>query len=63
VLTQLASAPALLLTLAQLTTGMPEAQLGALPLDDVLAIAGAAVQLNFTSSAGLRDFFAALGGA
>ena len=56
----LADAPGLVLRLCALATGLSEAELAALSLDDVLALGAAAVQLNFVESVGVRDFFAAL---
>ena len=56
-------APAFVLKLASLSTGVAEAELSGCCFDDVLAVAAAALKLNFIDSAGVRGFFAALAGA
>jgi hypothetical protein len=61
-LSSLGSAPAAVLRLVALCTGEGEAQLAEWAFDDVLAVAAAALQLNFIDSSGVRDFSVALGG-
>jgi len=59
---RLAGAPQAVLRLAAQCTRMTDAELARWPLADVLAVAAAALRLNFIDSAGVRDFFGALGG-
>lgn len=54
----LLGAPACLLRLCSLSSGISETELAARPADDVLALSAAAVELNFVQGAGLRSFFA-----
>lgn len=60
-LASLASAPQVVLKLAELTSGISERELADWAFDDVLAVAAAAITLNFIDSAGVRDFSSALG--
>jgi hypothetical protein len=60
-LASLASAPQVVLKLAELTSGISERELADWPFDDVLVVAAAAIKLNFIDSAGVRDFSSALG--
>lgn len=60
-LASLESAPAVVLKLVVLSSGASETQLADWPFDDVLAVAAAALRLNFIDSVGLRDFSGALG--
>lgn len=55
----LAAAPACVLSLVVLCSGISEPEAAALPADDVLALGAAALELNFNQGAGLRSFFAA----
>jgi hypothetical protein len=57
----LSGAPAFVLSLCALCTPLGEAELAALPYDHVLALAAAALKLNFIGSAGVRGFFTAVG--
>ena len=57
----LSSAPQVVLKLALLTSGKSEQELAQWHFDDVLAVAAAALRLNFIDSAGVRDFSTALG--
>jgi len=57
---RLSGAPAFVLKLASLSAGQPEAELSGWGFSDVLAVAAAALRLNFVDSAGVRDFFAVL---
>jgi hypothetical protein len=57
---QLSGAPACALRLASLAGGYAEAELARWDFASVLALAGAALELNFTESAGVRSFFGAL---
>ena len=57
--TELASAPAFVLKLTALSTSTAETELAAWNFDDVLAVAAAAIELNFNQPKGLRDFFCA----
>jgi hypothetical protein len=57
---QLAGAPALVLKLSCLSSGLPEKELAGLPFDEVLSIATAALRLNFIESVAVRDFFVAV---
>ena len=57
---ELAQAPALTLKLVSLTTELAESELARLCFDDVLALAAAALELNFVQGAGIRRFFTAL---
>lgn len=61
-MTSLSSAPQVILKLVMLCCSENEQQLARWPFDDVLAVAGAALRLNFIDSAGVRDFSSALGG-
>ncbi len=58
---RLSGAPAAVLRLVCLSTGTAEGDAASWPFDDVLAVGAAAMRLNFTDSAGIRSFFAALG--
>jgi len=60
-LASLAAAPQVVLKLAALSSGTSEQELADWPFDDVLAVAAAALKLNFIDSAGVRDFSSALG--
>lgn len=57
---QLAGAPGLVLKLVSLASGLEEDELSRMDCDDVLALATAAIRLNFTAGAGLRAFFTEL---
>jgi hypothetical protein len=57
----LAAAPQVVLKLVELSSGVGEQELADWPYDDVLAVAAAAIRLNFIDSAGVRDFSGALG--
>ena len=57
---RLAGAPAFVLKLSCLSSGLAEAELAGWAYDDVLALSAAALRLSFSDSAGLRDFFSAL---
>jgi hypothetical protein len=57
---RLAGAPACALKLASLAGGFGEAELARWDFDSVLALAAAALQLNFVDGAGVRSFFGAL---
>ena len=57
---KLAGAPAFVLKLCALSTGLTEAELAAWAYDDVLAVSAAALRFSFIDSAGVRDFFGAL---
>ena len=57
---QLAGAPGLVLKLVSLSSGLSEDKLSRMDCDDVLALASAAIRLNFTEGAGLRAFFTEL---
>ncbi|MCH7472195.1 hypothetical protein IIA79_04505 [bacterium] len=60
---QLAGAPAFVLKFCSMCTGVAETDLACWHFDDVLAVAAAGLRLNFTESAGVRDFFGALSAA
>jgi hypothetical protein len=60
-LAQLTGAPAVVLKLASLSSGLSETELAQWHFADVLSVAAAAIQLNFVDSAGVRGFFSALG--
>jgi hypothetical protein len=60
VMAQLSSAPACALRLASLSGGQAETELARWDFESVLALAAAALELNFVESAGVRSFFAAL---
>jgi hypothetical protein len=57
---RLLSAPALVLRLSSLSSGIADSELAAWPYDELLSLAAAALHFNFIETAGLRDFFAAL---
>ncbi|MCC7477043.1 hypothetical protein IT575_01175 [bacterium] len=54
----LLAAPACLLRLCSLGSGIPESELAQRSADDVLALSAASIELNFIQGAGLRSFFA-----
>jgi len=58
---RLLAVPALLGELLTQCTELSSEELGDLPLCDVLALSAAALRHNFIETAGLRDFFIALG--
>lgn len=61
-LASLHNAPAVILKLVAACTELSEQVLADWQFDDVLAVAAAAMRLNFIDSAGVRDFSGALGG-
>ena len=57
---QLNMAPSFVLKLASISARCSEKELSAWYFDDVLTVAGAALQLSFAEGAGVRSFFTAL---
>ena len=58
---RLAGAPAFAIKLCCLSADMAESELSSWSFDEVLALAAECLSLNFAESAGVRDFFTALG--